>query len=241
MAQRFKRKSTETFNQESRAEFIRSLKPGDKVFVCMRNGDLVTTGEVSTYSTTQGIWIHRNGQLVSFSRKTGKERGRDLFLEVYDAGEYEEYCEKANREIATWCEEEERKQREQVKATMREQRYTDYTIPQRYQVSCRGYQDDSVLAHDAEQEGKLVSITEAEYQAQVEADAADYWQQRSQLESTDMVTLPGTIVTMRATEAAAELAQICHGLRAGLTIAERVYAPKGLGNLANEWLLARWS
>lgn len=122
---------------------------------------------------------------------------------------------------------------------MSKQRYTDYTIPQRYQVSCRGYQDDSVLAHDAEQEGKLVSITEAEYQAQVEADAADYWQQRSQLESTDMVTLPGTIVTMRATEAAAELAQICHGLRAGLTIAERVYAPKGLGNLANEWLLAR--
>lgn len=60
-----------------------------------------------------------------------------------------------------------------------------------------------------------------------------------QLESTDMVTLPRTIVTIRATEAAAELAQICHGLRAGLPIAERVYAPKGLGNLANEWLFER--
>lgn len=59
-----------------------------------------------------------------------------------------------------------------------------------------------------------------------------------QLETGDMVTLPGTIVEIRATEAAADIAQICHGLRVGF-IPQRVYFAKGLGNLANGWLLER--
>lgn len=62
---------------------------------------------------------------------------------------------------------------------------------------------------------------------------------RTQLDSSDMVTLPGTIVEIRATEAAADIAQICHALRVEFSIPQRVYFAKGLGNLANEWLLER--
>lgn len=61
----------------------------------------------------------------------------------------------------------------------------------------------------------------------------------TQLETGDFVALPGTIVRIPAIEAATHIAQVCHGLRTGLPIAERVYFAQGLGSLANEWLLAR--
>lgn len=75
----------------------------------------------------------------------------------------------------------------------------------------------------------IVEETEASEEVQVAC---------TQLDSSDMVTLPGTIVEIRATEAAARVAQICHGLRVGF-IPDRAYFAKGLGNLANEWLLER--
>lgn len=60
-----------------------------------------------------------------------------------------------------------------------------------------------------------------------------------QLGPDDYVAIPGTILTVLATEAATLVAQVCHGLRAGLPIPERVYYVQGLENVANAWLLAR--
>lgn len=60
-----------------------------------------------------------------------------------------------------------------------------------------------------------------------------------QLGADDYVAIPGMISRVPVLECAIIIAQICHGLRVGLPIPERVYFAQGLERVANEWLLAR--